>query len=307
MGKLLILAACAASLGAQSLSTDVSTSLSFFQALSSQSMNLTKSYTFGTGCNANVTNMTQLAASFDPYGIAGTGTINQEWEVYQNFTAGAGINFVFTATTLNLTATIPPGGGLFAGGINSGQIWTKATYTPGFAGVTVVAQEVVMQIPHGKGSWPAAWWYMKNASTPFNFPQADGSEIDNPEFFVSNTENTFDWTGYSHPTPRNTQPNFYQIPGMTDQNIWHPGTDFANAFHSFQTYWTLDAVYRYVDGQLVKANSFTWGTGQNPAQFGIDLAVGTGSCIGCGQGQQPTSLSEFPMPLQVKSVKIWTK
>src|ERR1700712_1562795 len=88
--------------------TDPKTSATFEQATAG--MDQIENYDFGTGAGKTVSNITQLAASFDPYGIAGTSNINSEWEVYQPFNTK---NFVFTEHNLRLTATIPQGGGLF--------------------------------------------------------------------------------------------------------------------------------------------------------------------------------------------------
>jgi hypothetical protein len=131
----------------------------------------------------------QLAESFTPYGIAGTTVIHQEWERYQTFNDRT---FVLTPSSLDLTATIPEGGGLFPGGIYSGQIWSKEIYQPGLTGHDVYAFEVRIKIPNGQGMWPAAWLYALKPG------ETDGSEIDNPEFFVMQWQNQFDWTGFQH-------------------------------------------------------------------------------------------------------------
>ena len=93
-----------------------------------QTLPLLRNYSFGTGSGRNVTNLSDLAQSFTPYGIAGTTVTNQQWGLYQPFKSE---NFVFTASSLNLTATIPAGGGLYPGGIHTGQIWSKQTFKPG--------------------------------------------------------------------------------------------------------------------------------------------------------------------------------
>src|ERR1700761_4189298 len=103
--------------------TNPSTSETFLEAI--QNLSVLQNYEFGTNSDRNVKTISQLSTIFSPYGIAGHNVINEEWERYQAFNT---TNFAFTATSLNLTATIPSGGGLFPGGIDSGQIWTNATY-----------------------------------------------------------------------------------------------------------------------------------------------------------------------------------
>ncbi len=267
-----------------------STSQTFDQAI--QNLPVLQSYTFGTGEGRNISNLSSLAETFNPYGIAGTIVINQEWERYQPFNS---TNFVFTANTLNLTATIPSGGGLWAGGIHSGQIWTKETFQPGKGGKVIYAFEVRMRVPQGPGMWPAAWLYTKTPGTD------DHSEIDNPEFFNMEWQNEFDWTSTLHGP--GVGEGFYNV--RTNPWVWHPGLNFSGDFHDFQTLWTEDAVYSYVDGTLISAQSFKW-TAAGAPQFGINLAVGS-SNSGALPGLQPDSEAEFPAALQIDHLTIWAK
>ena len=268
---------------------DPSTSATFDEAI--HNLPVLQNYTFGTAGGRSVNCLTRLATAFSPHGIAGTIVINQEWQRYQTFNA---TNFVFTPTTLNLTATVPQGGGLFPGGINSGQIWTKQTFQPGKNGRTVYAFEVRMRIPPGSGIWPAAWLFTKTPGI------ADTSEIDNPEFFSMEWQNEFDWTSTLHGPGVGGQ--MYSL--RTNPWVWHPGLNFSADFHDFQTLWTEDMVYSYVDGTLISAQAFKW-TSKGEAQFGINLAVG--SNMASLPGLQPNSLSEFPAALQVDHFTIWAQ
>jgi len=260
-----------------------------------QGMRLIQNYTFGTDFDRAIGAINQLSELFDPYGIAGTAVINQEWERYQPFNTE---NFVFTARALNLTATIPKKGGLMPGGIHSGQIWTKRTFRPGsdgFAAPMVYAFEVRMQVPSGSGMWPAAWFYTKSSVPGMN----DGSEIDNPEFFNMQNQNQFDWTGFQHGPGQGSQ--IYSLKGKN--GVWHPSVDFSSDYHSYQTLWTPDAVYKYVDGALVDAHQFKW-TSPGSAHLGVNLAVGSSNSSGL-PGLQPKSLKQFPAVLSVEHIKIW--
>jgi hypothetical protein len=276
-------------LAAPALCQNPSTTETFGDAING--MPIVENFLFGTDYNRNIKNLSNLAAYFSPYGIAGTIVINQEWERYQPFNPA---NFVFTPTTLQLTATIPKGGGLFPGGINSGQIWSKMTMAPGVTGHAVYATEVRMKIPPGQGMWPAAWFFTKQWGI------GDMSEIDNPEFFTMQWQNTFDWTGNVHGPGQGT--NIYSI--KTNPWVWHPSLNFAADYHDYQMIWTEDAVYRYVDGTLVLADKFVW-TSKGPAQMGINLAVG--SNLASLPGLQPNSLTEFPVALSIDHITIWGK
>ncbi len=268
-------------------SYDPTTSATFLQA--TKGMSAIHNYTFGTAYGRTVPNLSQLAASFSPYGIAGHTVIQNEWERYQEFNSS---NFVFTDTALNLTATIPSGGGLFSGGIHSGQICTKQTYQPDVTGYSIYAFEVRMKIPDGVGTWPAAWFYTQQPG------HNDSSEIDNPEFWVMQNQNQFDWTGFQHGPGQGNQ--IYSI--KNNQWVWHPGINFSADYHDYQTVWTPDAVYKYFDGTLVYAQQFKW-TSPGTAQLIVNLAVGSGNL----PGLQPNSLSEFPAMLSVEHISVWAK
>ena len=255
-------------------------------------MGMLRTYTFGAGSDRTIRDLRQLATFFDPYGIAGTTVINQEWQRYQPFNVE---NFVFTEKTLNLTATIPEHGGLSPGGIHSGQIWTKETFRPGFSGHSAYAFEVRMRVPSGRGMWPAEWFYTKSAEPGMN----DGSEIDNPEFFNMRAQNQFDWTGFQHGPGRGR--HIYSITAAN--GIWHPQFDFSADYHSYQTFWTSEAVYKYVDGKLIDAQLFTW-TSPGSAQLGISLAVGSSNSSGL-TGLQPTSVQQFPSIFSIEHLYIW--
>jgi len=252
-----------------------------------------RDYRFGTYDRRAIGNLDALANKFDPYGIAGTTVINREWQRYQTFNPD---NFVFKTHSLELTATIPEGGGVSEGGIHSGQIWSKETFQPGVTGDSMYAFEIRMKIPNGVGTWPAFWMYSKPSAK-----RSDSSEIDHPEFFVMRYQNQFDWTGSTHGPGLGA--DFYSI--KTNKfGLWHPGTDFSADYHDYQTLWTGDAVYKYVDGKLIVATYFKW-TSPNPAQFGANLAVGSSdpSLVGL----QPDATTLFPTALSIQHIKVWAR
>ena len=252
---------------------------------------LLRSYRFGTGPGSDVRDVRGLSKSFNPYGIAGKTVINKEWQVYQPFNSR---NFVFTPDALEITATIPDRGGTFPGGIESGQIWTKEMFTPGRTGYSEYAIAVRMKIPGKRGAWPAAWLYTKEPG------MNDGSEIDNPEFFNMDNQDSHDWTGYNHGPGVGAQ--LYSI--KINRYVWHPGIDFSADYHTYSLYWTASTVSKYVDGQLIYSQLFSW-TARGAAQLGINLAVGSnGTTL---PGLKPTSVAEFPIKLALSRIDIWGK
>jgi beta-glucanase (GH16 family) len=265
-------------------SQDPSTTETFSQATAG--MSTVNSYTFGTAAGNKVTNLQQLAASFNAYGSAGTTVINEEWERYQGFNSA---NFVFQPSSLNLTATIPAGGGLYPGGIYSGQIWSKQTYQPGVSGQQVYAMSVRMKFPNGAGMWPAIWLYSP--------ADGDGSELDITEFEIMLYQSQYDWTSFDHGPGSGAV--IYSL--LTNPWVWEPGLDFSADFHNYQMIWTTDATYKYFDDKLIYAQYYKW-TSSEQAQLGVNLAVG--SNVPNLPGLTPASLAEFPSALQLQSITI---
>ncbi len=278
---------------------------SFSQAISGLSS--ISDYQFGTAGGNNVTNVSQLGTNFGPYGIAGNTVINQQWQIY-NFGAYPG-NFAndttamsFQSDHLALVGYIPGGGGLHAGGINSGQITTNATFAPSQTGHDIYAFDVLVQIPGGPGGWTAPFWiFTKDPACG----SRDASEQD-VEFFQNETNavsggvdaNSHYWTGFQHgPGSGSTTYNL-----ANGNGFYTNGTDYAAGYHDYQMVWTPDSVYKYIDGVLISRASFTWTSGC-PGQVLISNQIGTS--LGGIPGVQPTSTGQFPFPLNIKRFRIW--
>jgi hypothetical protein len=260
-------------------------------------------YEFGTQSGRNVRNLNQLAKFFDPYGIAGTTTINQEWEIYPGGTYPGSFqsaNWVFSPTSLDLTATIPAKGGLFQGGIDSAQITSQATYQPGVTGANTYAFEANIQVPGTQGMWSSFWFYTQNPMPGAN----DGSEIDVSEIAVENGQDAHDWASVIHGP--GTGPVVYQRPGFRSCP-WPGGCynngDLSAGFHLYQAVWNTKQISVFLDGTLLRTTNFKW-TSPSPAQFIINLAVGSSNTTGL-PGLQPTSLHEFPAKLRIEHLTVW--
>lgn len=240
---------------------------------------LLRDYNFGTGAGNNVNNTTQLAVNFNPYAIAGTTVINNEWQRYQNFNT---TNHAFTSNDLSLTA-VANLGGIFNGGISSGQIASKEAFYPR-NGRTYVFQ-VRAKVPNKVASWPAFWMYARQAPNT-------ASEIDIFEFFSSSTQNSFDWTGYDHGDGVGS--NYYNI--MTNQFVWRPGFDFAADYHTYTLVWKEGDIQKWVDGTWVKGTNFSW--------FGSDPQVIINLAIGGSSNSNPNS-STFPCQFLVDYFRVY--
>lgn len=269
--------------------TDPAVSLTFSQAVAS--VPIVYQWTFGTGSGKNINSVADLWQSFQPFGLYGSSPINSEWERYQPFNNQ---NFVFTRTSLNLVATIPSNGGLYPGGIDSGQIWTNETFQPGKGGKATYAFEVRMQVPSAVGAWPASWLFTKVPG------EADGSEIDNPEFFMNSAGAVTCWNGFNHGPGVGSA--FYPLPPQ--QAALANGLNWTADYHDYQMIWTQDAVYKYIDGTLIFAQHMKW-TANGAPQLGVNLAVGTSQAN--NPGLQPTSTAEFPFSLAIDHITVWAK
>jgi beta-glucanase (GH16 family) len=241
---------------------------------------LLRDYSFGT--NQSIKNITALSTSFQPYGAAGTAVINQEWQRYKPFNT---TNHNFTSRALELTAT-PNLGGVYSGGISSGQIVTKETFYPS-NGKTYVFQ-LRAKIPKKTGAWPAFWMYS---------PGGEGStksEIDIFEFFDTPTQNTLDWTGYDHGDGVGS--NYHSI--MTNQWVWRPGFDFSDNYHVYTLVWKEGDIQKWVDNTMVKGTHFTW-YGPAPHVL-INLAMGGST------NNNPTAAS-FPAVFSIDYFRVFEK
>jgi hypothetical protein len=240
---------------------------------------LSRDYEFGTGAGRNTSS---LSGAFVPFGnLAGQAVINNEWQRYQNFNA---TNHHITSNRLELTAT-PNLGGVYAGGISSGQIVTKETFYPRNGKTYVFALRA--RIPRGSGDWPAFWLYA--ASDPHT-----ASEIDIFEFFDSPTQNSYDWTGYDHGDGVGS--DYHNI--MTNQWVWHPGFDFAADYHTYYLVWKEGDIQKWVDNNWVKGTHFTW-NGSDP-QMLINLAIG-------GDPNNAPTSATFPAVFSIDSFKVYVK
>ena len=174
------------------------------------------------------------------------------------------------------------------------QILDKETFQPGETGHNVYAFMVRAKIPNGAGMWPGIWLYTKQSGFD------DGSEIDNPEFLMMNWQNQYDWTGFNHGP--GVGADIYSV--QSNPWTWRPGVDFSAGYHNYELVWTPDATFKYVDGQLIHAQYFRWTAGA-PAQFGINLAVGSSEAD--LPGLIPTSVSQFPSSFSIQYISMWAK
>lgn len=210
-----------------------------------------------------------------------------------------------TATTVTLANKVNVSAAAFLyfqPPITSGQICSKASYSPWFNGATVIGAELTCQIPASAnfGAWPAFWFY------PFS--GGNGDEIDVFEFFICLTANAGAYTSNMHFGSYNV--NGYMRSVGSGNNHWsagfyRPGTDFSTGFHKFQVIWTRDAVYRYIDDQLVIITYWVT-TSLTPSQMLLDLACGSTLAAFLSIYLYPQTTAQFAnMQYKIQEIKTW--
>jgi beta-glucanase (GH16 family) len=239
-------------------------------------------FNFGTGLGRNVRSVGELGQEFWPRSSNfGTETINHEWQYYADFND---TNHHFAEDHLELTAVNESETSIEPGRISSAEITSLDHFYP-VDGQTLLFQ-LRAKIPHGAGTWPAFWLYS---------PGGEGStdsEIDIFEFWNNETQDTHDWTGYDHGNGVGQD----LCSNMTNEWVWHPGTDFADDYHVYTLVWREGQIEKWVDEVLIKRSEFEW-FGPWP-QLLINLAIGG------DQIEAPTSAT-FPAVFSLDYLRVY--
>lgn len=178
------------------------------------------------------------------------------WSVHRDYPPGDTRNLhVIAADRLTLKARIPPQGGLFRGGIESGMLRALLPVTEG------MWVEMRARLPRGLGVWPA-FWLNPGVEAPLGVfsPAPWPPEIDIFEFFV--------WQGRS--TPHLLQTNVQtaghpasfgnptDIFNHAGPRGYDPGIDFSADFHVFALDWQPGAPRWLVDGVPIRQTRYRW-------------------------------------------------
>jgi hypothetical protein len=235
---------------------------------------LLKNWSFGHGRpDATVQDMAELAENFRFRYIYDNGRLDglpTYWSRHRDYPEGDPRSLhVFTADSLILKGRVPPGGGLHAGGIESGMLRALLPVTPG------MYVEMRAKLPRGLGVWPAFW-----LNPGVEYPDGHFSalpwppEIDIFEFYV--------WQGRTRPrllegrVQANNHPADYGNPhdifSRFSDDRYDPGVDFSENFHVFALDWRQDAPIWVVDGQRIKQTVYSWSA--PPAHILITNQIG---------------------------------
>jgi beta-glucanase (GH16 family) len=247
-------------------------------AIAGRGLRLVKDWDFG----ATVTDVAALQREFFTRYIYDGGRLdhlNDEWQRYRDDD-----HHRFADGTLQLVAR-PLGQALMPGRIGSGMLRSRWSGQYGYF-------ECCMQVPAGRGLWPAFWLNPQDGRWP---PEIDVVEIVDD--------------GRGQGTRRSF--HFLHGPGkgpvrfsrLDRDQAWRPGFDFSSGFHRFAVHWTADGVRHYVDDELVADRGFDWrhpdGSDAGPAHVIVNLAVG-GRWPGA-----PDATTPFPAVLKLAHIRVW--
>lgn len=222
---------------------------------------LVKDWSFGAGrADATVKNRGDLDREFFYRYIHAGGKLDglpSYWSYHRDYPDGDPRSLhVFGDTTLTLKGRIPPKGGLWPRGIETGILRAKLPITPG------MYIEMRARLPYGIGAWPAFWLspgvqYADGTFSDLPWPP----EIDIFEFF--------NWQGRSRTkvmtanVQTSGKPERYGTPHdlfskFDKKGEYAPGTDFSADFHVFALDWVENKPIWLVDGVPVKQTYYEW-------------------------------------------------
>lgn len=253
---------------------------------------LVEDWTFGTN---NGWDIPKLREQFFTRYIWGDAVINKEWQTW-------GEEHFFEPDCLVLPARPKDGinaSNIKAGSVLSAMIRSKALAPYGYF-------ECTMQVPKGRGMWPAFWLLPEriNGRQEIDFVEIVNNGIDS-------TKNSFcglitnNQAGAANPNPTPTM-----IAHKVDQwASYHPEKwgpypiDFSNGPHTFSGLWTENNFKWFVDGVLIReAQNYVWlDKDNNPAgdmHLLVNLAIG-GDWSGAPIGM------DFPAYLKVYNIRVW--
>ena len=223
--------------------------------------------------DATIRNMTGLRRDFRFRYIYDNGHLDglpSYWSKHRDYPEGDPRSLhVFEPDCLVLKGRIPSGGGLHAGGIESGMLRALLPVMPG------MVIEMRAKLPRGLGTWPAFW-----LNPGVEYPDGHFSatpwppELDIFEFFV--------WQGRSRPrimechTQDAGRPQDFGDPhdlfSKFSNGRYEPGPDFSEAFHVFALDWIEGKPAWYLDGQKIKQTTYKWAA--PPAHILITNQIG---------------------------------
>ncbi len=235
---------------------------------------LLENWTFGSKrADSTVHNKTELGQHFYFRYIFGYGELDNlptYWSYHRDYPDGDPRSLhVFGDDTLTLKGRIPPGGGLWPRGIESGMLRAKDPIKPG------MYIEMRAKLTAGLGAWPAFWLAPGVESDTGEFSGLTWPpEIDIFEFM--NWQGRTETRVMTGDVQTNGDPEKYGNPfdifTKMKNKEYTPGFDFSAQFHVFALDWRTDAPVWLLDGIPIKQTHYEWPAG--PANLLITNQIG---------------------------------
>lgn len=273
------------------------------QPVGATGLTLVKDWTFGRRPGATVSSMEALRRDFRFRYFYENGQLDglhTYWSRHRDYgEADPRSLHVFTPAGLVLKARVPPGGGLFKGGIESGMLRALVPVTPG------MYVEMRAKLPRGLGVWPAFWLNPGVESPGGVFSAAPWPpEIDIFEFFV--------WQGRTRPRIMTAhvqtagRPADFGNPEDTftlfGREGYDPGIDFSEDFHVFALDWQRDLPTWLLDGKRIKQTRYHWPA--PPAHILVTNQIGM---ILDGVDLNGMQANEADWDYTVDYLRVWTR
>jgi beta-glucanase (GH16 family) len=219
--------------------------------------------------------------------VGGSGWGNNELEYYTNGTQNAvvqGGNLIVTATK--------QGASQYRCSYGTCLYTSARLHTQGLFAQQYGRFEARVQMPTGKGLWPAIWMLGDNIST-VHWPAC--GEIDFMETIGSDISTNH---GSLH-MPTNYGPTgTFKLPN---------GASFAGAFHTFSIEWEPGTIRFYVDDQLYEMQTQSTVPGADKWEFEHPFYLLINVAVGGAWPGSPDSTTTFPQTLKVDWVRVYQK
>lgn len=211
---------------------------------------------------------------------------------------GISVNGATTTVTLSGNMAVTTGNPLvFHEPVQSAQIWSRFGITPGADGNSVVALELEVELPSAAalGAWPA-FWIFTDPSSVTGQPAGGNSEIDMLEQF-----NYFGNSSIGCYSPSASTPLLYGYGGKTDRPM--NGNDVGIGVRKIQVIFNNDTTMYYYDGVLMFVKAYKYRKDRR-AQVAANLAVGVISTGMNSNGFFPIDMSQFPMAMKLRRMRV---
>ena len=155
-----------------------------------------------------------------------------------------------------------------------------------------------IQLPHGKGSWPAIWMLGANidengGDTPWPW----SGEIDILELYGSRDDGVVEANiHYAGATGRHA--SMGAVPYKLDEGR------FADNFHVFELEWTAESFTWSVDGQQFASTAIT---AEEFSEFHRDFFILLNVAVGGGSDRNPDNTTVFPLQMYVDWVRVYQR